>query len=195
VIPWKWLIIDGWKSHGIPAYLQQTLLDDLSEREEQKGHGDLEFEAKDTTTCGIDMPGMVAMNRPWMTFQIDGLSIDIPCEDVLEFIEQLKAAPMRTWTKGTTEYVGSSYYKLHGFHKCIVLTPDLRAELLTQLESNLEEAEAQSKAFWADRKLPSQVLQEANAKAHGLEIDAYKNVDFGGHKHDRFQKLGKKGEA
>ena len=196
MIPWKWLIIDGWKSHGIPAYLVGTLIDDLNARAEAEGQP-VAFEAKDTIHCAIDQPGMCYTDRPWMTFQIDGLAVEMPCEDVFDFVQQLKKLPKRTWKHGESQFVGADYYKVHGFHRCLVLTPDLHAQLLAELEAGLQEAEARATAFLADKKPAWQVLQEANAIAAGKDKDAYKNVDFGGHKNDRIHdKLKKpKGQA
>jgi hypothetical protein len=195
MVPWKWLLIDGWMSHAVPAYLVQTLVDDLAGRPESEGKVP-EVVAEDITRFSIDRPGMAAMGRPWMDFYIDGLHISTPCEDVVTFIGKLKKRPMRTWDKGTTRYVGANYYKLHGFNRCIVLTPDLRFDLIEALEAKIENAEAQATAFYADRKPLGQVLQEANAIAHGLDRDAYKDQDFGGHKNDRFHLvMPKKGDA
>lgn len=192
-VPWKWITSPNWKSHGVPVYLVQALLDDLRAR--QEGDGEVEYTEKDTVHCAIDQPGMVCMDRPWMTFQVDGLTIEIPCEDVLSFYTQLKNLPAREFTHGKSMGVGMTYYKLHAFHKCLVLTPDVRQELLDQLGERAMEAEVQATAFYADRKLPSEVLREAAAAATDTPLDEIPNL--GANRQDRFKKtlMGKKGDA
>lgn len=188
---WRWLVIDGWKSHAVPEYLEGALVADLHAR-----HPDEEpakVESSPINSMGIDQPGMVAMDRPWMTFKIDGLDIEIPCEDVASFILQLDALKPREFVHGNLgAFKGLTYYKLHGFCKCIVLTPDLKVMLTEALQADVAEAEAQATAFWADKKLPSEVLREANAEA--LNVPVEEIPDCGAHKQDRFR-LPKKGEA
>lgn len=189
-VPWKWLKIDGWKSHAVPAYLGHTLIADLRARRNEE----IEYEEQDTTNVAIDMPGMIAVDRPWMDFELDGLTVEMPCEDVLAFWSELKNLRSREFTHGTGMGVGMTYYKLHGLYKCIVLTPDLRFQLLEALADKTAQAEMEATAFWAGRKLPAQVLREAAALTSGKEIDQI--GDMGGHKQDRFHTvIGKKGDA
>jgi hypothetical protein len=231
VIPWNYLIIDGCKPHTVPLHLEGALVDDLFSREELKGSEPLEFTSKPVTKVSIDMPGMVAIDRPWMPFQLDGLVIEMPCEDVASFLSKLIALKPRyfkspyapgekiptgvTWTEDGKTYPGyldkdgkvqkgellatgnepgQMYYKLHGFTMCIVLTPDQHMLLIDALRAGLQEAEAQATAFWAGRKLPSQVLREAAAVTSGKPIEEIPNL--GANKQDRFHaQLPKKGDA
>lgn len=206
---WKWLILDGWKPHAVPMWLEKALLDDLRSRPESGK--DLEYTSTETTNMAIDFPGMVAIDRPWMTFALDGLAVEIPCEDVGGFVNELKRLKPRHFkgdhTAGETVLLsngdriiatgvdeGVMYYKLHGFNRCIVLTPDLYVDLLEALEARLDEAEEKATVFWATRKLPSQILREANAVANGIPVEEV--PDCGGHKNDRFHaRVIKKGEA
>jgi len=189
---WRWLIIDGWKSHAVPEYLEGCLVTSLHARQApEDDHA--EVQSTPLVSMSIDQPGMVVMTRPWMTFHIDGLDIEIPCEDVLSFLSQLnEAKPREFGHEKAGAFKGLTYYKLHGFHRCIVLTPDLKMMLTEALEAGLAEAEAQATAFYADRKLPSEILREANAAALGKPIEEI--PDCGAHKQDRFR-LTKKGEA
>lgn len=191
-LPWKWLIIPGWLSHGVPVYLVQSLLDDLRARQKDPS-AELEYTETDTVSCAIDYPGMICVDRPWSTFKIDGLTIEIPCEDVASFYSQLKDLPPREFKEGKGMGVGMTYFKLKGFCKCLVLTPDIRVELLEALAAGMSEAEAKATAFWADRKAPSDILREAAAASSGLPLE--KIPDLGGHKVDRFAKPVKKGDA
>lgn len=192
---WKWLIIPGWKSHAVPVYMEHAVVEDLQRRTPEEVGSDepLTVESKYTTSCFIDEPGMVAMDRPTTVFVIDGLSITIPCEDVATMAAKLERAKPRTFeTGGLAE--GLSYYKLHGFCKCIVLTPDQRYLLLEQLHARVAECELQASAFYATRKTPGEALREANASALGIPVEDV--PDIGGHKHDRFRaRVGKKADA
>lgn len=171
MLPWKWLNIEGFKSHAVPAYLEGVLLDDLRAR--ARGDDPLtpppEVVSEQTTSVAIDNPGMVALDRPWMSMRVDGLTLDIPCEDLGVFYERLKKAPERVWKEGTSMFVGASYYKLHGWNRCIVLTPDIRMELLTTMKEKLAEAEDEADRFWSGRKTPGEVLAEANARPFDIE--------------------------
>lgn len=189
---WRWLVIDGWKSHAVPEYLESVLVGDLAARQ-PPDDDPAEVQSHPIVSMGIDMPGMVCTTRPWMTFHIDGLDIEIPCEDVASFLLQLNSLKPREFThEKAGAFKGLSYYKLHGFCKCIVLTPDLKVMLTEALEAGVAEAEAQATAFWADKKLPSEILREANAAANNIPLDEV--PDCGAHKQDRFR-LTKKGEA
>lgn len=207
---WKVLAFDGYKVHVCPQWLVTALGNDLRKRNDVKQRGELTIggvdadkaEEKFVATTSIDEPGIVCVDRPWMSFPIDGLVVEIPCEDVMMFrlqLENLKPRYFQRYeahekvdgieAKGTDEE-GLTYYKLHGWLSCIVLSPYDRYDLLEALKAKEAEAEAQSAAFYANRKLPSQVLREANAAANGIPVEEV--PDCGGHKQDRF---GKKGEA
>ncbi len=230
---WVTLRADGWKLHVVQAYYEGCLRQDLTARPENQGETP-DWESKSITTMSIDMPGMVHMDRPWSAYFLDGLAIEIPCEDVATFIHRLDALKERTFKThyrpgdriqpagyihdngvyksaliepdgtfkegeilATGDEPGYAYYKLHGFACCLVLTPDQRMLLLEQMRADVHNAEARATAFYVDKVPAAQVLQEANAVAHGLPRDAYKDKDFGGHKNDRFhiENMKKGGDA
>jgi hypothetical protein len=140
-IPWKWLKIDGWKSHGLPAYLVHSLVDDLNARAEADGGPErMTMAESDLKRVHLYMPGFSLMDMPTLEFQVDGLTIEIPAHDVGTMHVQLQNARRRTFKHGGGLGVGMDYYKFHGHCRCLVLTPDVRAHLLEQMEANSEEA-------------------------------------------------------
>lgn len=156
-LPWKWLVIDGWKSHGVPSYLVHSVLEDLTARA-VKDHGMepgtlLSYEEQEVTSAYIDEPGISITNMPTMDFKVDGLTIEMPVHDVGVMRSQLRNARRRTFSEhGKGLGAGMDYYKLHGFCRCLVLTPDIRSILLEQMDARVDEAEAIADAFMEARK-------------------------------------------
>lgn len=170
---WKWVIFDGAIPHMCSPSLVDVIVADLERRgcpvsEVQDGDGKFT----------IDMPGMVAVKRPWEDFEFDGLELSIPCEDVDTFVvyigEDLKE-------RGGE---GGRYYKIHGWHRCLVVTPEQRGRLLAVLRDRLPTADRRAREFYATMKPMSQVLREANAAANNVPVEQI--PDCGGHKNDRF---------
>lgn len=123
------------------------------------------------TRLALDMPGMVMTTRPWEDFDFDGLLLSIPCEDVAAFLDQLQELKERSWG-----------YKLHGFHRCLCLSPAQRDALITLLRERVVSADMRARAFYADKKPMSLILREANAKAQGVPVE--KIPDCGAHRTD-----------
>jgi hypothetical protein len=142
---WKWVVFDGAVSHMVPNELRDIIVIDLERRGCAFGW---ENEGK---TLFLDQPGPIATTRPVEKFVLDGLELEIPSEDVGHFTLELAEMSIR----------GGCYYKLHGFHRCIVLTQALRDELLLKLREVLPSAEARAAEFWAGRKTPAQVFRQA----------------------------------
>lgn len=166
---WHWMQFDGAIPHMVPTELRDVIIANLESRRYHL------VEETPGMSMYIDMPGMIAVDRPDSTFDLDGLEISIPCEDVVDFIHKLKSLSLRE----------ERYYKLHAFHRCIVLTPTQRDVMLQILEELYPQAEAEALAFWSNRLLPSQMLREIAAKQTGRPVEEMPNL--GGNKQDRFR--------
>lgn len=141
---WKWVVFDGAVSHMVPNELRDIIVMDLEQRNCPFGW---EEEGK---TLFLDQPGPIATARPTEKFDIDGLELEVPSEDVAHFMLDLERLPLR----------GGCYYKMHGFLRCIVLTRSMRDDLLAQLKGICPAAEARAAEFWAGRPTPAQVLKQ-----------------------------------
>ncbi len=181
---WLFLVFDEAIPHLCPKSRTRVVQDNMLVR------GSPLISSRPCKDFSIDFPGMVAIDRPIETFNLFGLKVEIPSEDIASFIEQLESLEPRMSNPDKASWF--QYYKLHGFLRAWVLTPSSREELLKTLKGRLQTAELRSKVFYFDRKLPSQVLREAAAKASGQPIE---NIpDLGGHKVDRFVNM-KRGQA
>lgn len=181
---WHFLTFDYAVAHICSSELVSVVVSDLCNRECALD-GD-----KTIYDASIDLPGMCSMKRPWSTTWVDGLKLEIPCEDVVSFAEYLAALPERI-------VGGKSLVKLHGFCKCLVLeVPTQRDLMLASMRSVLVDAERRAAEFYAVNALPSDVLRQAASRVHGTPIDEVPNL--GGNKQDRFRPgglHGKKGDA
>jgi hypothetical protein len=175
---WKWIGFEDAKHHMVCASLAPAIKADL------KARGHLPTKEQDAKTFGIDMPGMILVGRPFDEFKVCGLKVSIPCEDMATFI--LAVEKLEPRTQGT-----KTYYKLHGFLRCWVLTPHQKSVLLAQLKSRVLKAEDRACKFLAGRKSPAMMLREVAAKASGQPIESI--PDLGGHRLDRF--FGERGES
>ncbi len=146
---WRWVKFDGAKPHMVPLDLYDDIVRDLESR------GCPLSEAKTSDRMTIDMPGMVCVDRPWEEFDLDGLRLEVPSEDVSMFLSLCRGLSERV------THTGRSYRKLHGFLRCLVLTPAQLEELTELLGVREYEAEARAAAFYATRRTPAQVLRDA----------------------------------
>ncbi len=116
------------KSHGVSVELLPSLLLDFTTR-------DIRVETQEyTDEIDIDLPGMIIGTRPWQKIMIGTLRLAVPCEDVMSLLDRLAACKQRRFLDG------KRYYKLHAFHKCLVLTPGQRLELLAGWKAARAEA-------------------------------------------------------
>lgn len=168
---WKILTFEGAITHLCCIGLEHDIINDMVAR------GCKLEKSKSTKTFNIDMPGMICIDRPWETFMFRGLTLKIPSEDILMFMVNLEALQVR-------QLNNKSYYKLHGFLRCLVLTATQRDGLLRLLKLRCATAEQKAAEFWATRKTPSEVLREMAAKTTGQPLEKIPNL--GGNKNDRF---------
>lgn len=174
----KWITFFNGKSHLVCDDLANFVISDL----ENRGAGLRSSEEISGKEVAFDMPGMVCVDRPWENFSFMDVRLTIPSEDVASFMLDLERLPLRDFSQGD---ITIPYYKLHGFCKCIVLTPEQRSELINLLRARVAKAERAAEEFYAVTKAPSEVLREVAAKVNSQPLEEI--PDLGGHKVDRFR--------
>jgi len=134
-----WLCIssDNWKYHAVPAIFLDAFLAEMVARG-SKG----ETVRKPIRSWGIDRGGMCYSNRPCEDFRLDGLCLGIPSEHVGYFRDRLRELAPRSFGERT-------YYKLHCYWNCTVLTASQRQRLLAALGKREASATAKADAFYA----------------------------------------------
>ena len=176
---WHWIILRGAKAHMVCAGLLRQLLVEMTGR-------DCEIESAKLVGKGgvmFDMPGMIRVDRPMEAIPFLGTTLHIPSEDIATISGQLSDLPRRMF-KCADGSPGYPYFKLHGFLRCLVLTPSQRTLLLRLLQERVADAEAKAKSFYADKAPMSQVLREVAAHVSKSPIESI--PDLGGHRTDRF---------
>ena len=153
---WKFLITYRGPSHFVPPDLADLTLQDLTARGAPP-------EIKSTPSGFFDLPEcFVSCDRKVFTVELDGLTLEMPCAQWGEILTKLKRLAERRFDDGTP------YYKLHGFHKCIVLSPAHRDSMLAQMETRLEESHKIADQELEDMRL---ALERINAKG-GVQVAA-----------------------
>ena len=153
---WHWVNDDlqnesMWLSHAIPDSLYTAIMENLHSR------GFYHYGTKEIDgTLSFDLPGMCSMNREYRQVEVDGLTIEIPCTDWEYIYDKLLARKER-------DDANLPYYKLHGFNRCIVLTPDQRDEMLKQMLAQMVEVNAQ-------REIENRAWNEAMANMPGAVV-------------------------
>lgn len=185
-VTWYRVCFDHAVTHLVPGRLLRLLIADLGARDcpvtkmrcppHPKGTKNPDV----VTEWAIDMPGIMARDRPVETLRWAGLNLEIPSEDVLPFRDLLNSLRTRQFVSPTKRCV--RYLKLHGFHRCIVMTPAQAVALVKVLSERTPEAERRAAEFYKNRKTAAEILHEAQPHAAG--------IDLGGHKNDRFRRKG-----
>lgn len=115
--PWTWARFDDAKPHAVHRSLVEGLIVDM------EGRGCTIEAAEGIDSISFDLPGPIIIGAPQRTFKVDLLKIEIPCDDVPVIYSKLCDLPARHF------YDGSEYYKLHGFLRCLVMTPQQKEML------------------------------------------------------------------
>lgn len=131
-----------------------------------------------TTHVTFDLGGLAYQDIPKALIDVQGLRIRIPCDHVASVVSNLSALPERCFANG------APFYKLHGFYRALVLSPEQREIALTDLRKQLPVAEQHAQAFYAERDVPSVALRKANANVRGVDVDKVPNL--GANLQDRF---------
>ena len=152
---WAYVWVPAYKPHFVPKRLAAALVADLQERcrQDHPEHvsEDVILEARDEG--GIDLPGMIMMDRPIEHIKIDTFKLAMPSQDFTEFLRELALAPKRMFAGG------QEYYKIHGWRVCMVFTPEQRELMLKAMEEMLDDVEKRAEA--ADKEF-SRRLREIN---------------------------------
>lgn len=130
------------------------------------------------TELHIDMPGMICTDRPMELVGVAGLDLHIPSEDIGAFVLAVEQLEPR-------EVGGQAFFKLHCWMRALCLSVGERLEFLAGLRSCLPKAEQRASEFYATRKVPSEVLREANARVTGVPVEKVPNL--GANRLDRFK--------
>ncbi len=113
---------------------------------------------KDITEWSIDIGGACHADRPSEMFQIGGMPLAIPCEDVAPLLAEIRRCERREFTgmrsispaTGNATGYARPYYKLHGWNQAIVLTPSQYNGLRAQMLSRAPAAHARGRAFYEE---------------------------------------------
>jgi hypothetical protein len=131
------------KSHIFHDSLMNALFMDLRKKHPNvDSKCDLEFQTEDQVYY-FDLPGMSLRNEPTVLFNLDNeQKIETRCHDVGELIMKIENAKLRDYAEH------GSFYKIHGFLQCLVLTPEQRKNLLSQMRNSLDECDERAEAAW-----------------------------------------------
>ena len=156
---WRWLVFkeesDGViQAHAVHAWTRHAVLEDLRSRYKVELEKD-----EDLPAMMLDLPGMVITTRPIESFDLLGLKLEIPCEDVGAFWEVLAerlTSPVTKADGGHWRQVrgGVRFVKISGFHRILVLTHDQALRLEKMLAARMESAAARANehmAAWSNR--------------------------------------------
>lgn len=159
---WKWITGDVGSDilhgHACPEHLVEPMLGELRER-----YPRLNVETKDADYLFLDMPGMVCLDRPTTTWDLGGLRLEMPCEDIAPIYRQFARVEMRTWG-------GSSFGKLHGYYRCLVFDGPLRDILGAGFEVDIEDCERRAEEFYRTRMTPNQALHAAQGLSQDVDL-------------------------
>ena len=125
---WALARFEGFKAHLCHVDLLGDLVADIGTR------GGAVKGVESVSEGAIDLPGMVAANRPWEEVRIGDFVLHIPSQDFAHFLGELSNAPTRRFASG------KPYHKIHGWLVCVVLAPEQRAKALRAMGDLLPEA-------------------------------------------------------
>lgn len=128
---WSLVHFKNAKLHVAPKQLLDDLKVDMTKRDLPTS--DL-YPDEDISKCMMDCPGMIMIDRGYQEFKIDTLLLSIPNTDVGLFFEEIKNSPVRMFESG------KSYYKLHAWRLCLVLTPEQKELVQRQMEDIIDTA-------------------------------------------------------
>ncbi len=135
---WHWLVFNDAKSHACPEELRAPLVAEMKRR----GCSAVPGKSKQTSLIVFDQPGAIITTMPQETVVVGGLSIRLWADEVPGTRTDLTRLPVRTF-KG-----GAAYRKLHGYARCLVLTPSLWAEAIEKLGAVADDCERRVKEFY-----------------------------------------------
>jgi hypothetical protein len=125
---WVHVIFHDAKGHYLPAPLIRLVTRDLERR------GSRVRCWKRVSALALDLPGFALVNESWQAVYLGRLKVEFPCIDFGDFLQRLAALPPRVGARGQT------YYKLHGWLHCIVLTAAHRQALIRAMQPQVVHA-------------------------------------------------------
>lgn len=144
---WHWVTFkdeDGIpqaKPHAVPDCLLAGLLIDLRDR--QCGEG----RVVKLEELYLDLPGP-QISEEKLLVHVDGLRVEIPIYDFKAFFDMLSKLKARQFIDQSGINRGT-YFKVHAFMRCLVLTPHHRDLLAIEMASRMDEV----KRYW-DKQIP-----------------------------------------
>ncbi len=144
---WYLLTSDTAVTHICPDFLIDAVVKDLNAN---KMALDKAPELLKDGRAGIDLPGMALANRPRCIFRLNGLRLYIPCLDVGALYEDRLEEDKNFRQRTVGHHV---FGKMHGWRCCVVLTPEMRANLLADMKARYPRAMKREDAFrkkWAE---------------------------------------------
>jgi hypothetical protein len=163
-------------NHMVSDEYKLLVIDDLRSRFNIKEVKETLHTAKDEF-C-MDYPGIMSCGRPYEKIVVDGLTIEIACENVCLFLMNWSTWKARTFTNGEHKY-----YKVHCYpYRAVVLNPKQYKYVGAKLKELAESAEKKSEEFYKSNLLPSEMLVKAANFKPGET-----SLDLGGHQLDRFK--------
>jgi hypothetical protein len=131
-----------WKKHVVSDDLVHAIEGELYDRAVAEGVTTCTFVIEDQIDdCFFDLPGMCLQVRAMRRLDLKGLRIEIPSEDFADILAEVRLLPERSVGAGTETL---TYYKLHGWRYCIVLSTAERKLLVEAMEAQAVEAEAEA---------------------------------------------------
>lgn len=152
----SFVYVDRLKTHILPSSLVEI-------HDEYVADGFKSHPVKPPTIleeCYLDVGGPAYTDRPIEEFFVDGLNVCVPSEELPLFYET-----WATLTKRYTRTTGSPYFKLHGMHIALVLTPMPHARFVTDVHERLTHAKLRADEFAAKRQSINEVIADANVAA------------------------------
>jgi hypothetical protein len=135
---WHFITEKGFrlKLHCVPKPFLDGVFKYLAKLLNDHGHKDPEIKVRrGAKRAVLDLPGPCMENRNLHDLKIPGLIVQVPSTDVEILRAQLAGLSPRS------EF-GFPYYKLHGAFCCLCLTPEMRDQLLAEMDRILPEAQA-----------------------------------------------------
>jgi hypothetical protein len=146
---WFDVVFPNAKTHSVPRVFLTQLV------REMKNRGCPWRYWRPTKTIGVDFPGMALMHEPSWFKTIGLMTFEFDVSDVSGWAAEFATLPLRRFNNGRT------YYKLHAFHWCVVMTPAQKKALQAALVKGIPECEEQAKELI---KRLRDVKEEAVAK-------------------------------
>lgn len=133
------------KTHAMPTELADALIYDLRARhgsELRESSPGLPENPHIATEFAMDLGGPCLVDRPEETFEVAGLKLWIPCNQLHLFAESWRDSEVRAIAATRREYV-----KLYAHYACLVVLPAQFADLITAMRARMPAAHERNETF------------------------------------------------